>query len=94
LDVDDGDEVAAGAMVECVAEVFVVDEVDDLEIREAGALTLNREEEMESSEMLSGVASNATNRRTQTSSILAFLGAMLTRPWPTQCSVDVNSSCW
>jgi hypothetical protein len=76
VDVVDGDEVE---VVACsVAEVVVVDEMDELEIREAGTLTWNREEEMESPETLLGVASNATNRRTQTLFIVALLGAMLT----------------
>ena len=79
VDVVEGDEVVSGVLVpRIVAEVVVVDEVDELDNKEAGALIWNKEEEMESPEMLLGVASNATNRRTQTLSIVAFLGAMLT----------------
>ena len=78
-DVVGGDDVAAGVLIEVVEVVAIcVEEADELESKAAGALTLNKEEEMESPEIPLGVASNATNRRTQTVSLVAFLGAILT----------------
>lgn len=39
FDVVDGDDVAPGVLVDLVAEVVEVDKVDEVDIKEAGALT-------------------------------------------------------